>query len=76
MSALVKEKIYTPEQYLELERAAEERHEYLDGQIYLMSGGSPKHRCYALACCFLSFFGFERVALFLTTCASSNLILS
>jgi Uma2 family endonuclease len=43
MSALAKEKIYTPEQYLALERAAEERHEYLDGQIYLMSGGSPKH---------------------------------
>lgn len=43
MSALAKEKIYTPQQYLELERAAEERHEYLDGQIYLMSGGSPKH---------------------------------
>ncbi|MBI3650799.1 MAG: Uma2 family endonuclease [Acidobacteria bacterium] len=43
MSALRKEKLYTPEQYLELERAAEERHEYLDGQIYLMSGGSPKH---------------------------------
>ncbi len=43
MSALQKEKIYKPDQYLELERAAEERHEYLDGQIYLMSGGSPKH---------------------------------
>jgi Uma2 family endonuclease len=43
MSALEAEKIYTPEQYLEFEREAEERHEYLDGQIYLMSGGSPKH---------------------------------
>jgi Uma2 family endonuclease len=43
MSALESEKIYTPEQYLEFERNAEERHEYLDGLIYLMSGGSPKH---------------------------------
>jgi Uma2 family endonuclease len=43
MSALEAEKIYTPEQYLEFEREAEERHEYLDGQIYLMSGGSLQH---------------------------------
>lgn len=43
MSALESEKIYTPEEYLAFERNAEERHEYLDGQIYLMSGGSPKH---------------------------------
>lgn len=43
MSALEEEKVFTPEQYLELEREAEERHEYLDGLIYLMSGGSLKH---------------------------------
>jgi Uma2 family endonuclease len=43
MSALEAEKIYTPEQYLEFEREAEERHEYLDGQIYLMHRGSPNH---------------------------------
>src|SRR5205807_944775 len=31
------------DEYLERERAAEERHEYLDGQIYAMAGESPSH---------------------------------
>src|SRR5215467_4960508 len=34
---------YTVEEYLELERTSEERHEFLDGQIYLMAGESPDH---------------------------------
>lgn len=33
----------TPAQYLEAERSAEFRHEYYDGQIYAMSGGSFHH---------------------------------
>jgi Uma2 family endonuclease len=33
----------TPEEYLELERAAEFRHEYYNGRMYLMAGGSPQH---------------------------------
>jgi Uma2 family endonuclease len=33
----------TPEQYLEFERAAEFRHEYYDGVVYAMSGGSTNH---------------------------------
>jgi Uma2 family endonuclease len=33
----------TPEEYLELERAAEFRHEYYNGRMYLMPGGSPRH---------------------------------
>lgn len=33
----------TVEQYLELERAATERHEYIDGEMVAMSGGSPRH---------------------------------
>ena len=32
---------YTVEEYLEYERAAEERHEYDNGEILAMSGGSP-----------------------------------
>ena len=31
------------EDYLALERESEERHEYLDGQIYAMAGESPEH---------------------------------
>jgi len=33
----------TPEQYLELERAAEFRHEYYNGRMYAMSGGTYPH---------------------------------
>ncbi len=34
---------YTVDEYLAQERASEERHEYLDGQIYAMAGESPEH---------------------------------
>ena len=34
---------YSPEAYLELEVAAAERHEYIDGEIILMAGGLPNH---------------------------------
>jgi Uma2 family endonuclease len=33
----------TPEQYLELEREAEFKHEYWDGEMVAMAGGSPSH---------------------------------
>jgi len=33
----------TPEQYLDMERAAAERHEFVDGAMVAMAGGSPKH---------------------------------
>ena len=35
--------LYSVKEYLALERTAEERHEYLDGQIYAMAGESPEH---------------------------------
>ena len=38
-----KELFYTPEEYLAFEREAKTRHEYLDGQIHAMAGGSPPH---------------------------------
>jgi Uma2 family endonuclease len=37
------ESFYTEDEYLALERASQERREYLDGQIYLMAGESVAH---------------------------------
>ena len=37
------ETLYTEDEYLGLERASQERREYLDGQIYLMAGESEAH---------------------------------
>ena len=34
----------TPEEYLRLERASEEKHEYADGQMFAMAGANKKHR--------------------------------
>jgi Uma2 family endonuclease len=34
---------YTVDEYLALERESEERHEYLDGEIYAMAGETPDH---------------------------------
>ncbi len=34
---------YTPEEYLALERAADYKSEYIDGEIFAMSGGSRRH---------------------------------
>ncbi len=42
MSALTNKK-WTVEDYLAFERASEEKHEYLAGDIYLMTGASRKH---------------------------------
>jgi Uma2 family endonuclease len=33
----------SPEQYLEMERASQEKHEYYNGEIFAMSGASPSH---------------------------------
>ncbi|WP_254172905.1 Uma2 family endonuclease [Planktothrix pseudagardhii] len=38
----------TIEQYLELELNSQERHEYLDGEIVIMTGGTPNHNQIAL----------------------------
>lgn len=36
-------KNYTPEEYLEFEVNSEERHEYINAEIVLMTGGTPNH---------------------------------
>jgi len=33
----------SPKEYLEMERASDEKHEYFDGHIYLMSGAGLRH---------------------------------
>jgi Uma2 family endonuclease len=42
MSAIPKTKL-TPEEYLEFERKADERHEYFNGEIFAMSGAKRNH---------------------------------
>ncbi|MEO1765050.1 MAG: Uma2 family endonuclease [Cyanobacteria bacterium J06629_18] len=39
--------IFTVEEYLELEKTSEIRHEYLGGQVFAMSGGSKEHNLIA-----------------------------
>jgi hypothetical protein len=34
---------FTPDQYLEIERKAEFRSEYINGEMFAMSGGTPNH---------------------------------
>lgn len=37
------QRLYTPEEYLDFERASEGKHEYLDGRVFAMSGITPNH---------------------------------
>ena len=43
MAKLKTQTIFTPEEYLEFEREADVRHEFLDGEIYAMAGESLSH---------------------------------
>lgn len=45
---LQEQRYYSPEEYLEIEVNSEERHEYIDGQIILMTGGTPNYNQIAL----------------------------
>lgn len=38
-----KDNLYTVNEYLEMERESLERHEYIDGEIFLMTGESDEH---------------------------------
>ncbi|HEY7375387.1 MAG TPA: Uma2 family endonuclease [Polyangia bacterium] len=40
---------YTFKEYLDLESASNVKHEFLDGEIYAMAGGSPRHAALTLA---------------------------
>ncbi|WP_414516766.1 Uma2 family endonuclease [Nostoc sp. PCC 9305] len=45
---IIKQRYYTPEEYLELEEAADYKSEYIDGQIIPMAGGTINHNQIAL----------------------------
>src|SRR5205814_10176304 len=47
MSSHVRHVHYTYAEYLSLEEESSIRHEYLDGEIYAMAGGSPDHAALA-----------------------------
>lgn len=51
MASVPSRHYYSPEDYLDLERQADERHQYVDGQIYAMAGESLQHStiCFNLA---------------------------
>jgi Uma2 family endonuclease len=48
MAIATEQRYYLPEEYLQLEVNSEERHEYIDGQIISMTGGTPNHNQIAL----------------------------
>lgn len=43
MSAAAELVRYTYAEYLALERRTDQRHEYFDGEMFLMAGGTPRH---------------------------------
>lgn len=43
MSLPLSETLYTVDEYLQMERASDERHEYFDGYVYAMAGESDAH---------------------------------
>lgn len=43
MEVIVKNKLYTVEEYFKLEESSELRHEFINGQLFEMSGASKKH---------------------------------
>ncbi|ACK67363.1 protein of unknown function DUF820 [Rippkaea orientalis PCC 8801] len=53
-------KIYSPEEYLEFEVNSLERHEYINGEIIAMTGGTPNHNKIALNFSSLLNFGLKK----------------
>jgi Uma2 family endonuclease len=49
MSQLARRHEYTFREYLELEEVSNTRHEYFDGEIYAMAGGTPEHAALSAA---------------------------
>ena len=43
MTQIIEKQTYTPQEYFDFEILSQERHEYIDGEIKLMTGGTPNH---------------------------------
>jgi Uma2 family endonuclease len=43
MSAQLKHRLLTVEEYLAFEECCEVKHEYIDGEIYALAGASSRH---------------------------------
>ena len=43
MTQTIEKRTYTAQEYLDFEILSQERHEYIDGEIKLMTGGTPNH---------------------------------
>jgi Uma2 family endonuclease len=52
-------RIYSPEEYLDLEIPEEERHEYINGEIRVMPGGTPNHNRIITNLCAATNFAFK-----------------
>ncbi|RUT04310.1 hypothetical protein DSM106972_045380 [Dulcicalothrix desertica PCC 7102] len=48
MTVVQEQRYFSPEEYLELEVNSQERHEYINGTIITMTGGTPNHNQIAL----------------------------
>ncbi|NET60636.1 MAG: Uma2 family endonuclease [Symploca sp. SIO2E6] len=48
MQQLIQQPYYSPEEYLALEEKADCKSEYIDGEIFIMAGGSTNHNQIAL----------------------------
>ena len=64
MTLASEKRIYTPEEYLQLEEDSQEKHEYRNGEIVLMTGGTTNHnklagKCYATLLLALEDQGYE-----------------
>ena len=59
---------YSPEEYLELETAADYKSEYQDGKIIPMTGGTPNHNRIALNLSSALNFGLKKQPYSSTTC--------
>ena len=56
MTIATEKKFYTPEEYLQLEEKSAEKHEYRQGDIVLMTGGTTNHNRLVLEfCTYLNF---------------------